>query len=517
MLRNIAYIITIMILFGKSVFAFEAGAGKATITPDTPQYLAGFDNFRVSKDVHDDLYARCLIIKTEDITILQITLDLIGVFRPDIYASLNDILNYNADYTSELDLKIENMFIISTHNHEAPDTMGLWGPTPLISGVDPKYFKIVKQGILKAYENAYNNIQPAKVRFARAEITEEDNEDSREPFVLNTDVFIMQIANKESDQIIITLENWASHPEALWSRNKRVSADYPGYYYQCIEEKFGGMGIHVSADIGGLLHPHRLPCPENMERTDCAFADAHRIGCEVLAKKVIDALEDNNNVSPYQEDIDVKVQKVEIDIPMMNSSIYLLMQLGVITRTLYDNKIRSEINYIKIGDADIFTIPGELFPEIGKKIKALSNAKYKFIYGLTNDELGYIVPEEQFDHKEYEESVCAGPKAGTIIYNTYHELLTGEHISYEEEYYTKFNNECFIATATFGSILAPEVDTFRAFRDKYLVTNIMGRKFVNFYYKYSPTFAKKIEDSNTLKTISLVILWPLSKIIKILL
>ena len=69
MLRNIAYIITIMILFGKSVFAFEAGAGKATITPDTPQYLAGFDNFRVSKDVHDDLYARCLIIKTEDITL----------------------------------------------------------------------------------------------------------------------------------------------------------------------------------------------------------------------------------------------------------------------------------------------------------------------------------------------------------------------------------------------------------------------------------------------------------------
>jgi hypothetical protein len=71
------------------------------------------------------------------------------------------------------------------------------------------------------------------------------------------------------------------------------------------------------------------------------------------------------------------------------------------------------------------------------------------------------------------------------------------------------DKHCFIATATYGSPMAPEVNTFRSFRNQFLMTNHPGRTFVKAYYKFGPVAAGWISESPFLKALSLALLWPL--------
>jgi hypothetical protein len=73
---------------------------------------------------------------------------------------------------------------------------------------------------------------------------------------------------------------------------------------------------------------------------------------------------------------------------------------------------------------------------------------------------------------------------------------------------------CFIATAAFGSAMAPEVERLREFRDSCLLTNGPGRAFVDLYYRFSPPVADFISASDELRQIVRGILWPLVLAVK---
>ncbi|MCX6010295.1 MAG: hypothetical protein NTW48_09785, partial [Chloroflexi bacterium] len=60
---------------------------------------------------------------------------------------------------------------------------------------------------------------------------------------------------------------------------------------------------------------------------------------------------------------------------------------------------------------------------------------------------------------------------------------------------------CFIATAAYGTPMAKEIQILREFRDEYLLTNPLGRAFVDFYYNVSPPIAEFITEHPSLKPI----------------
>ena len=67
---------------------------------------------------------------------------------------------------------------------------------------------------------------------------------------------------------------------------------------------------------------------------------------------------------------------------------------------------------------------------------------------------------------------------------------------------------CFIATAAYGYYSAPQVQALRVFRDRYLLTNSIGKAFVAWYYRYGPIGAEVINAHSWLKPVVRIGLLP---------
>jgi hypothetical protein len=74
-------------------------------------------------------------------------------------------------------------------------------------------------------------------------------------------------------------------------------------------------------------------------------------------------------------------------------------------------------------------------------------------------------------------------------------------------------SQCFIATATYGSEIAPEVALLRYFRDAQVLRTSAGRSFMQafnaFYYSFSPQVASFISANGIVRSSMKVILYPL--------
>ncbi len=69
-------------------------------------------------------------------------------------------------------------------------------------------------------------------------------------------------------------------------------------------------------------------------------------------------------------------------------------------------------------------------------------------------------------------------------------------------------DECFIATAAYGSKYTAPVTLLRRFRDQYLMGNRAGRMVVNFYYRNSPPLADYIGQNASLRAGARIVLAP---------
>jgi hypothetical protein len=98
----------------------------------------------------------------------------------------------------------------------------------------------------------------------------------------------------------------------------------------------------------------------------------------------------------------------------------------------------------------------------------------------------------------------------TVVFNA----KTAQYDIYKT-IYSPFKLKCFIATATYGSVMAPEVIILRRFRDDILLFSKLGTTFVKLYYFVSPPLAILISKHKGLRTVTrLIMLKPVLYFIK---
>ncbi|MCX6037015.1 MAG: hypothetical protein NTW99_03810 [Chloroflexi bacterium] len=393
------------------------GYAQTIITPSLarPVYMAGFAQNRQATSIHDDLYVRALAMCTRERTIVFCALDLIGFFRPDVQDVIQRVRGHFTELTKP------EILIASLHPHDGPDTMGLWGPDDRTSGVDPLYLAELKDKtvatILTALAAATKESPAMKSVCLRVPGLAKN---ARNPEILDDELTALQFLDIDG-RPLVSLFDFACHPEVMWEHNTQISADYVGYLRQAVEETTGAPCIFFSGALGGMMTP---------DVKEHSFAEAETIG-QTLAKSGLEALE-NASSFPVQE---LDVQKKEIKVKLTN----ILYKFAFRRKLLPDvrdpqGKITSEVNLIKIGPAWFATIPGELLPKLGLALKARMRAAGAQVPGvicLANDELGYILPAEDFRFplnpfkpgKHYEETNSISKEMGPVVMEAMLNLL----------------------------------------------------------------------------------------------
>jgi hypothetical protein len=393
----------------------QIGYAQQVITPplDPPVYLAGFAQNRVATAVHDELYIRALAITDGAAPIALVAVDLIGLVRPycqQIEASLREKIP---------DLRV---LIAATHVHHAPDTIGLWGPDGQTHGVNLAYLRQVLAGVEARVLEAFDRLAPALVKAASAQVTGL-MKNSRDADVLDEELTALQFVSVDDQKPLATALIYPCHPEVLWDDNTVITSDY-GYTLRArVETVTGAPALYTVGALGGMLTP-AMP--------DHSFESAERMG-ETLAQAALALLDQ----TPAQDITRIEHHRREFTVPLQNPLLFEIAALNLLpAASTLEDMIVIEANLLKIGPAWLLTVPGELFPKIGLALKAemkSAGASVAAIIGLVNDEIGYIVPKDEFVYPEnpyqptshYEESMSYGPETAPLLVEAVRALIAG--------------------------------------------------------------------------------------------
>ena len=406
----------------------RVGFARVKINPDLsnpkhPVYVAGFGHNRKATAVHDDLWAIACVIDDGWSRLGIVSLDAIGFFHDDVVRVRRRLApEWKLDYT----------VICSTHNHSTPDLMGLWGRDYVHSGVDADYLELVRSACVKALGDAVSQLQPARVAFGEIPIeTAGLVADTRKPIVFDPDIRVMHFVEANGDQTLGSIVSWADHPETPWSENTELTADYCGYLREGLERGVivnggtvvrgcGGIHLYLNGAIGGLMttppgvkvHDPYLDKDYQAPSHEKARALGHQ-----LVSKVIPFLEDTNVI--FTNHLPMAISAQTIELPLHNNLFLLAGYLGVLDRGYVRwRTLRTEVALIRLGEAAIACVPGEIYPEIVNggieqapggdfpvapvevpPLRRLMPGRIKFVFGLANDEVGYLIPKSEWDEK----------------------------------------------------------------------------------------------------------------------
>jgi len=403
----------------------KVGYAQTIITPslDRPVFLAGFGHNRRAESVHDDLSARAMAVSNGSRTLVLCAVDLIGLFAPDVHHVLESLK------LSEISMDLHpEVVLASTHTHHGPDTAGLWGPDGKTRGVDEVYMMACRQKIVETILGALENLMPCESMKAAAVHVPGLAKNGRNPDILDDELTLLQFLTADGKPQA-TLYNFPCHPEVLWEHNPNISSDYVGQLREEVEKRTAAPCIFFSGALGGMLTP---------DVKDHSFEEAEFMG-KKLATAGLEALREVNSLQlPVLSDIEepvIRIEKKIIQAKLTNTLYKLAFNRNLLPDTRdKQGYITSEVNLIKIGGLWFATVPGELLPKLGLQLKAwmkAAGAQVTGVIGLANDELGYILPLEDFKFpwnpfrpgRHYEETNSIGKDITLKVMNALKEII----------------------------------------------------------------------------------------------
>jgi hypothetical protein len=269
--------------------------------------------------------------------------------------------------------------------------------------------EFLKKNVLECIGKAVSEMRDAKISFGTVS-AHGISKNVRNRRSLDSDLIVAKIEDARGGTIA-TITNFACHPEVLGNDNTLVTSDFPGFACNYVEREIGGCAIYLNGAIGGMVTP---------DVHEGNFEMAERIG-SLVGKKTIEAVD----CAEPQEELGLSLRRSTVKLPLENEVFLELQRKGVLQREIHEGQLTTEVTVAKVASAEFVTIPGEAFPNLGLELKRKMRARYRFVLGVAEDELGYIMQESDFGLElyKYEQSMSVGPKTWPILIKALAKLL----------------------------------------------------------------------------------------------
>jgi neutral ceramidase len=393
-----------------------AGVGVANITPDTAKYhvpLGGYGDRQNAPalGVHDDTFAKALILKQGEKKYALVTSDLLGIPR-----SLRDEVLARIQATG---ITSDTLMLTASHCHSSTEmnamnrnnvfgnkAIGVFDESLLIFTADRIADAILEAD--KEYQEVHVGTGSRRVQGL--------NRNRRGGPIVDEELTITRLDTRDGTPLVLLI-NWTAHPTIMNAEVMHISAGWPGYLQREVEAWVGQDVICMYTNgAQGDIAPAGAHGPS-------PFARAEDLGRK-LAIKAVD-LAKTVETSPNAE---LGFSMTILDLPERQAPPALLDSAGPeygLTpeniKTLV-NALAPETSYLgvlRVGDLVAVGIPGELTSSLGIEVKtalADAGAANPIIVGLANEWISYMLPPEEFHRGGYEPGVSFyGERLGPVV------------------------------------------------------------------------------------------------------
>jgi len=422
---------------------FRAGAVTSNITPPLDEPIVGGWNSPLATHIHDELYARCLVLDDGKTKLVFVILDSLGVSR-EVFDAAKGIIH------KKTGVSIENMLMAATHTHSSISARG--SSNVKTGGKFSNYQRFIIRRIADGVRRALNNLEPARIGWGRVE--EPTQVFNRRYFMKpgtptpnpfgGTDKVVMNPGRGNSsilkaagpidpEIVFISVQSRDGRPIALLANYSLhyvgpragpvISADYFGVFADRIQEMLGAdrldppfVGILSNGTSGDINNIDWLKKPEKrwppyakMTRVATLVAQVvHRAAQEIEFYDWVELDVRQRELSlavrkPTQEQI-AFARKI-LDKP--EDALKYHRRERVYAQRVLDlkkspDKISVVLQTFRVGELGVCAIPFEVFVEIGLKLKQKSPFGRTFTISHANGSHGYLPTAEQPSNTSWE-------------------------------------------------------------------------------------------------------------------
>lgn len=420
----------------------RVGAATSNITPHLGRVIIGNFGQPLSTYVHDELYARCIVLSDGKTELALVVCDLLGI-------PMNLCDAARAQIEKQTGIPADNILLCATHTHSASSALG--SDRFSVHQELDEYQQFVVRRIADGVQRAKHVLRPAEFGFGTVDIPEhvfnrrwhlKPGKMPKNPFGNTNDqvkmnpsagspdldrpagptdpqVSFLSFRERDGGKPIALLASYSLHYIGGVPGNV-ISSDYFGRFAEHYLELAGLdrmdppmvpiLANGTSGDINNINFVTPRPRKAPYEQMNYVARD---VASKVLAKV---------NEIPYSSDVPLAAAFARLPIktripegellswaektlaagPTRAVDISYIYAQRTIAMSNYSETLDVPLQVLRIGNLTIGTMPCEVFCEIGLDFKKRSPTQPAFLMSLSHGYLGYLPNPRQWDLGGYE-------------------------------------------------------------------------------------------------------------------